>query len=64
VTIGDDKASKCDLVPVPANGEEWRLYVLSTGKHYYAITIHATSDGMYLNGGFYEGIARSFRGRR
>ena len=60
VEIGDSHAICRHLVPIPTSNQEWRVYVLQSGRLYHAIVLTSTAEGMVLDGEFYESIVRSF----
>lgn len=64
IKLGDVEASKRELIPVPSEDHEWRLYVVDGGKYYHAIILNASTTAMSLNGEFYESIIRTFDGNR
>jgi hypothetical protein len=64
IKLGETKASKRELIPIPSADHEWRLYVVDGGKYYHAIVLNASSTAMSLNGDFYESIVCTFKGLR
>lgn len=60
--VGQNKAWRRDLMPLPASGSEWQVFVMQIDEYYYAIILHATEVALRLNATLYEHVVQSFRG--
>jgi hypothetical protein len=63
VDINGIGAKKKCLSPTDeSDSNAWLVYALQTGEYFHAILVRASPLVMELNGGFYEEVARSFKG--
>lgn len=56
------RSKQLDPVDDRGGNAPWRIYAIAIGECFHTVLLNATSEGMALNGVFYENFLRSFDG--